>query len=261
MKMYQVDTFADQLFKGNPAAVVPLDSWLSDLTMQSIAMENNLSETAFFVPNAGQHEIRWFTPTVEVDLCGHATLAAAHVLFFHLGSTQEELTFVTRHRGELKVRKDKNMLLMDFPADQEYTERADTQPFIESAIGTKVIRCVRGTDDYLVEVASEEEVLSLKPRLAKVAKLEARGLLVTARATKEDFVSRCFFPRSGIDEDPVTGSAHTLLAPYWAHRLSKDTLVASQASPRSGIIHCQVRGKRVELGGKAVTYLVGEMTI
>ena len=258
LPIYQVDAFADILFAGNPAAVVPLNSWLADAQMQSIAIENNLSETAFFVPAADHLHIRWFTPGAEVDLCGHATLATAHVLYTELGWDKPVIRFHCR-KGALRVEKTNTGYAMDFPADT--AKPTDMSALVERALGIRPLAFFRGSDDYLAILENEEQVQNLQPDFRLVAQLEARGLLVSAPGDQHDFISRGFFPRVGIDEDPVTGSAHTLLPPYWAQRLGKTTLSARQISARGGEITCALEKDRVILEGTAQTYLKGTIYI
>lgn len=259
--LFQVDAFTDHLFGGNPAAVIPLGKFLDDDTMQSIARENNLSETAFVVP-AGEaaFHIRWFTPNKEVRLCGHATLAAAHVLFSNADREIKELTFHTGEAGDLSVkRKKKGNYVLDFPADRP--KKAKTPSFLSHALGAEPEVVLRGADDLLVVISKESQLRKLKPNLELLKKVKKRGVIVTAPGKKEDFVSRCFYPRFGISEDPVTGSAHTLLTPYWAKRLNKRKMKAAQISERRGDLGCQLKGNRVLLSGEAVTYLTGEVRL
>lgn len=259
LTMFQIDAFSDVPFRGNPAAIVPLSGWIPDETMQSIAMENQLSETAFFVEEEGGYALRWFTPTIEVDLCGHATLASAHVLFRHLGFSGEVVTFRTRS-GELRVARGARGYSMDLPADPPRpTERFFDQ--IAGSIGLEPRRCLEGREDLVAILESESELGELQPDFREIARLPSRGLLVSAEGTDCDFVSRCFFPQSGIDEDPVTGSAHATLAPFWAGELERKRLVARQLSARGGEIECEPREDRVVLTGSAVTYLEGTIEI
>jgi PhzF family phenazine biosynthesis protein len=250
-KIYQVDAFADRLFEGNPAAVCPLDEWLPDGKLQQIAMENNLSETAYFVDEDDGYRLRWFTPAAEVDLCGHATLASAHVLFEHLDYRNPEITF-NSNSGPLKVRKDSGMLVMNFPTS--VWEEADPPEELMDALGTGAEEVYRASD-YMVVLESEEQVRNLDPNFFLLNRIETRGVIVTAPGEQYDFVSRFFAPAVGINEDPVTGSAHTMLAPYWSERLGKDELKARQVSNRGGTVYCRMLADRVEIAGKAVTYL------
>jgi len=254
MQLFQVDAFTNELFRGNPAAVVPLEAWLSDAKMQAIAQENNLSETAFFLPKGEDFELRWFTPAVEVDLCGHATLATAHVLFQHMDYQKESVHFHTRS-GQLSVRQAGGFYVMDFPADE--LEAVEPPSILKEGLGVEIIECYVGRDDYLVVTTTQKMVEQVQPDFRKLAELKSRGTILTARGEEVDFVSRGFFPQAGIDEDPVTGSAHTTLTPYWSAKLGKKELTARQLSQRGGAMKCVAKGVRVELHGQAVTYLIG----
>lgn len=256
--LYQVDAFTDKLFGGNYAAVVPLERWIPDALMQSIAAENNLPETAFFVPEGEGFAIRWFTPVKEVELAGHPTLATAHVIFEHLGYKGAAIRF-TSMRGPLKVTRSIHGLTLDFPADTLETIVVNDE--LRACFDTEPIEVLRGSLDYLFVFRSEGELDGLVPRLKSIAKLLSRGAIATAPGDRSDFVSRYFAPQFGIDEDPVTGSAHVALAPYWAKRLGKSELTAIQISPRRGHLHCVMRGDRVDISGRAVTYLIGEIQI
>ncbi|AKS42559.1 PhzF family phenazine biosynthesis protein [Wenzhouxiangella marina] len=253
LKLFQVDAFADRLFEGNPAAVVPLEAWLPDGVMQAIAMENNLSETAFFVREGEAYQLRWFTPEAEVDLCGHATLASAHVLFEHLGYSEPVIRFLSRS-GELTVEKGEQGLTLDFPAIKP--EPMEMLPEIVEGLGAEPVALL-GAPDYVAVFESEEQVRGLEPDFAVLKRLDRRGVLATAPGKAFDFVSRCFFPKLQVDEDPVTGSAHCKLVPYWAERLGKTELIARQASKRGGTLLCELAGDRVRLTGRAVEYLRG----
>ena len=259
MRLYQVDAFADKPFTGNPAAVLRTTAPLTDRLMLDIAIENNLSETAYLVPRAdGSHELRWFTPGGEVDLCGHATLASAHVLATDY-QLDDPYVFHTKS-GILTVsRSTDNTYLMDLPADKP--EAVTSRTAVEEALGIPVLSLYRGSDDYLAVLESAEAVTQCTPDQRRVAALQQRGLIITARGTETDFVSRCFYPAYAIDEDPVTGSAHTVLTPYWSMRLRKNVLSAYQASPRGGYLQCIYKGARVAIIGKAHTYLRGDITI
>ncbi len=257
LPLYQVDAFASKAFEGNPAAVCPLNEWPKDDLLQKIAMENNLSETAFFVEDNGRYRLRWFTPTTEVDLCGHATLASAHVLFEHLDYRQKTIRFHS-NSGELTVQKDGDQLMMNFPSGQ--LNKAKTPSFLEEAIGVPADELYRDTD-YLYVVKSEEQVRNLNPDIRELAKADVRGIIVTAPGEEYDFVSRFFAPAVGVDEDPVTGSAHTMLAPYWSGRFGKEKLVGRQVSRRGGTVYCHHKGDRVEISGQAFTVMQGEFTI
>jgi PhzF family phenazine biosynthesis protein len=259
MKIFQVDAFTSRLFSGNPAAVVPLDEWLDDETMQRIAMENNLAETAFFVPIGEGFHIRWFTPKVEVDLCGHATLATAHVLFHHLGFSGPELKFSSRS-GPLRVFRKGKLIVLDFPAD-EFDPAEIPAGMLEALGGKEPMFCYLGKTDYLLIYEKQSDIENLKPDFARLGKVKARGVIVSAPGEWVDIVSRFFGPQVGINEDPVTGSAHTTLAPYWSRQLAKNELTARQLSERGGDLFCRHLGNRVEIGGEAVTYLQGELSI
>ena len=257
IKQFQVDTFATRPFAGNPAAICPLASWPDDALLQAIAEENNLSETAFFVPSAKGFRLRWFTPGMEVDLCGHATLAAAHVLFDVLGYANPSITFETRS-GELIVRRKSNLLIMDFPARPAIA--CSAPEVLAEALGRRPIE-VLSADDYLAVFDNEEAVRGINPDYGLLGRLDLRGVIVTAPGSDVDFVSRFFAPKFGISEDPVTGSAHCTLAPYWSDRLGKDVLAARQVSRRGGDILCEVKGSRVLLSGSAVTVMVATITL
>lgn len=254
LTQYQVDAFSDQLFKGNPAAVCPLEDWLPDEQLQAIAMENNLSETAFFVPKGEEYELRWFTPAVEVDLCGHATLASAHILFTELGFAAEQIVFRSRS-GKLSVHREGDCYWLNFPADQ--LQKVPTPMYLRKGLQQEPIAVYKGREDFLVVFGLEEKVLTLRPDFKKLAEAGGRGVIVTAPGTKVDFVSRCFFPNAGVDEDPVTGSAHTTLIPYWAERTGRTEFTARQLSRRGGDLRCRLLGDRVEIGGEAVTFMKG----
>jgi PhzF family phenazine biosynthesis protein len=262
LPLYQVDAFTDQLFGGNPAAVCPLEAWLPDTLLQQIAAENNLAETAFYVKQGDHYALRWFTPTVEVDLCGHATLAAAHVLYELEGYQGDALNFETRS-GRLTVARQDTRLSMNFPADT--LAPAEVSVAVRKGLGNpQITETFRGTSDYLLVLASEAELLALQPDFRRLAEdRSVRAVIVTAPGpnSEVDFVSRCFAPQSGIDEDPVTGSAHTTLVPYWAKRLGKGQLTARQRSTRGGTLYCTHRGNRVDIAGKAVLYLRGEINV
>jgi PhzF family phenazine biosynthesis protein len=256
--IYQVDAFTDQLFRGNPAAVCPLEEWLPDATMQSIAMENNLAETAFYVREKGRFAIRWFTPEAEVDLCGHATLASAFVLFSEDSIGGDVVEFDSRS-GILKVRREGEVLTLDFPADS--ISRVPPQEELVQALGRRPLEFHKGRTDYMLVYGSQEEIEGLSPDFGALARVPARGVIVTSRGRGADFVSRFFAPQVGVAEDPVTGSAHTTLAPYWAEKLSKTELTAMQLSRRRGWLKCRVSGGRVEISGHARLYLTGEILL
>jgi PhzF family phenazine biosynthesis protein len=258
LSIYQADAFAENIFEGNPAAVVPLEKWLPDSIMQNIALENNLSETAFFIKTEKGFHIRWFTPGAEVDLCGHATLATAHVLFNHLDYAGNRIEFESKS-GILTVKKENDLLILDFPASD--IEEIDVPPNLAAAFNFHPVKCIKGRDDLMLIFKKEEEILNLQPDLLKIMESDTRGIICTAPSEKYDFVSRFFAPAVGVNEDPVTGSAHTMLVPYWAKQLNNKELLAKQVSKRGGILYCKDLGRRVEIGGRSVTYFVGEITI
>ena len=253
--MWQVDAFATKVFAGNPAAVCLLDAWLEDRTLQAIAAENNLSETAFLVRNADGFDLRWFAPAKEVALCGHATLAAAKVLFDLRGWKEESIRFRTRQRGVLTVAKRGEWFEMDFPALP--ATPVQTPAGLAAALGVEPRQVLASTDDWLAVLDDEAAVRNLKPDLAALKTFNCRCVVPTARGDDADFVSRAFAPRYGIPEDPVTGSAHCALAPYWAGVLGKDELRAFQVSARGGEVRCRVEGDRVKLAGKATVFIEG----
>ena len=252
----QVAAFAEGPFQGNPAAVCPLQRWLPDSLMQAIAAENNLSETAFYVGREGRYTLRWFTPRCEVDLCGHATLAAGHVVFLHEPHL-DEVEF-SSNSGPLIVRRLGDQLTLNFPVQPACPCPAPGE--LEDILGTTVEACLQGVD-LMVVVADERRVEALAPDSAAVAELPGRGLIVTAPGTEVDFVSRFFAPSCGIAEDPVTGSAHCSLTPYWAERLGRSDLVARQLSARGGRLHCQLVEDRVLISGRVIPYLSGVIHI
>ena len=255
LKQYQVDAFASRAFEGNPAAVCPLDSWLDDDLMQAIAEENNLSETAFFVVSGEGFALRWFTPVAEVDLCGHATLAAAHVIFDIMGFAKPVITFATRS-GELHVQRRGPLLEMDFPSTP--AAPCAIPAVLIAGLGGQPLE-VLADDDYLAIFASEAEVRAIKPDHGSLSQLDLRGVIVSAPGIEVDFVSRFFAPKYGVPEDPVTGSAHCILTPYWAGRLGKNTLTARQVSKRGGNLGCVLKGDRVLLSGSAITVMESEI--
>lgn len=257
LTLYQVDAFADRLFAGNPAAVCPLREWLPEATLQAIAAENNLSETAFFAPEGNGLRIRWFTPRREVKLCGHATLAAAWVWFRHLAPLDARVVFHSLS-GPLTVERDGELLTLDFPAAS--LEPVAIPALLEPALGASPLE-VYAAEDWLVRLDSAEQVRRLQPSMALLKQLDRRGVIVTARGDDCDFVSRFFAPNYGIDEDPVTGSTHTALTPYWALKLGKTHLRARQLSARGGTLTCALHGERVLIGGRVVPYLHGTLTL
>jgi PhzF family phenazine biosynthesis protein len=258
LPIYQVDAFTSRLFAGNPAAVVPLEEWPTDATLQAVAAENNLSETAYFVRDRDAWELRWFTPAAEVDLCGHATLAAAAVIFRHIEPTRCRLQFRTRRAGVLSVTRQGEELALDFPARP--AEPVAVPPAVAAALGAEPAE-VLAARDYLCVFENTEDVHNLRPDFAALAKLD-RLVICTAPGVGEfDFVSRFFAPALGIDEDPVTGSAHCTLVPFWAERLGRTHLRAKQVSPRGGELSCALAGDRVIIAGRTAFYLEGWITI
>jgi len=256
LPVYKVDAFTDKLFGGNPAAVCPLEHWLSDSLMQSLATENNLAETVFFVRNNGRYDIRWFTPATEVKLCGHATLASAHIMFTELGYTNDVIEFNSLS-GVLRVKRlEDRKIQLDFPANLPEATNNIPDPLF-AGLGIENAPVFKSFD-YMVVLPTQKDVESLTPDFKTLAKVNARGVIATAPGDEADFVSRCFFPQSGIDEDPVTGSAHTITVPYWAGHLGKTRLKAIQLSKRKGYLDCELQGDRVFMSGNAVTYMKGE---
>jgi PhzF family phenazine biosynthesis protein len=259
LPLYQVDAFTDQVFKGNPAAVMPLENWLSDDVLQSIAMENNLSETAFIVPEGEGYALRWFTPAVEVDLCGHATLAAAHVLFEHLDHAGDDIVFQTRS-GALRVARAGGRLSLDFPANELVP--AEVNLAVCRALGataSEALEPAGGSGAALYVYEFEEDIANLAPDFSALAAASERSVIVSAPGEECDFVSRFFGPRVGINEDPVTGSAHCSLVPYWARRLHRNSLLCRQISSRGGRLECELRDGRVVMAGTAVTFMRGQV--
>ena len=259
--LYQLDAFSDRPFAGNPAAVCPLESWLDDDVMQSIAAENNLSETAFFVRDGKGYALRWFTPLSEVDLCGHATLASAWVLFNLLGTDHGTLRFETRS-GQLVVRqREDGLLVMDFPARPAVPREAPRA--LIGGLGAEPEETLASERDYLAVFSAEDDVRKLKPDFARLRGLDRLGIIASAPGESADFVSRFFAPSVGVPEDPVTGSAHCTLVPYWAARFGRgdDTLQARQISARGGELICRLLGDRVTIAGRAALYLTGEITL
>jgi len=253
--IFQVDAFTAGPFTGNPAAVCVPGDWLPDDVLQKIAAENNLAETAFIIPDGNDWKIRWFTPLVEVDLCGHATLASGYVVLNHLKPDTKMVTFNSLHRGTLSVSSKGDLLELDFPTD---TLRACTLPdVIKESLGVSPVESYMGRSDYLVLLNSEGEVINLSPDFRRLASADGRGVIVTAMGNEVDFVSRFFAPQAGIDEDPVTGSAHTTLTPFWSARLGKTAMKARQLSARGGYLECTLKGDRTLIAGHAALYLKG----
>jgi PhzF family phenazine biosynthesis protein len=255
LTLFQIDAFADKVFSGNPAAVCPLDRWLPDADLQAIAEENNLSETAFYIPTNEGFNLRWFTPKAEVDLCGHATLATAFVIFYFSDYNEDTVRFETRS-GALIVTKNQNFLVMDFPSQPG--KPCSTLPLLTEGLGKEPMEML-SSEDYMAVFNNEEDVVALRPNFDVLSKLDLRGVIVTAKGKEVDFVSRFFAPRYGINEDPVTGSAHCTLTPYWAGKFNKTKLSARQVSERSGYIECELKGNRVLLSGRAVKYMEGKI--
>jgi PhzF family phenazine biosynthesis protein len=256
--LFQIDAFAEQPFTGNPAAVVLFDQWPEKQVMQNIAMENNLSETAFLVKQDNLYLVRYFTPTIEVDLCGHATLASGFVLFNFYGE-KETITLRTTSKGDLYISRKNDRIILDFPTDK-FTSSEIPELTIES-LGENPIEAYWGLNDLMLVYEKEEQIKNIIPNFDLLGKMKSRGVCITAPGNEVDFVSRFFAPQSGINEDPVTGSAHTTLIPYWANRLDKTTMIARQLSKRGGTIYCELSGERVKIGGKAIHYLTGEISI
>jgi len=259
LKMYQVDAFADKLFSGNPAAVVILESQLKDEVMQSIAAENNLSETAFVSINESPISIRWFTPSVEVDLCGHATLASARILFDYYPDLARKEINLNSKSGVLKITQVESGLCLNFPSDQPAAIESDSLFF--EILGIQPSMLLRGKDDYLAVLKNQKQIENMQPNFSLLKRLDARGLVISAPGDEADFVSRCFYPEAGIEEDPVTGSAHTMLTPYWANQLNKEELEAHQLSKRGGRLNCRLANDRVYISGSSVIFFEGIITI
>jgi PhzF family phenazine biosynthesis protein len=254
-KLYQVDAFTNSLFRGNPAAVCPLERWLNDELLQNIALENNLSETAFYIQDNNRYHIRWFTPETEVDLCGHATLAAAYVLFTEEHHTGDTIHFYSQKSGELTVTKNGKWLSLNFPSDK--LKPLELSQALTSGFNISPIAVYKGQTDYLFLFNTEKDIKNLAPDFTEIGKLDCRGIIVTAQGETVDFVSRFFTPQCGINEDPVTGSAHTSLIPFWAKILNKSTLIAQQISARNGDLRCRYLNERVEISGQARLYMTG----
>ena len=258
--LYQIDAFAEEVFQGSPAAVCPLREWLADERMQAIAAENNLSETAFFVPGAerGDYDLRWFTPAAEVDLCGHATLASAYLILSRLAPDLDGVRFSTLS-GILEVRRDGDQLAMDFPARPP--DAYDPPPGLIEALGAEPEAMLASQRDAMAVYGDEATVRGVAPDIRALAAIDRQGVIVTAPGDDCDFVSRFFAPALGVDEDPVTGSAHCTLTPYWAERLGKTELHARQVSARGGDLYCRAMGERVGIAGRARLYLEGTIAL
>jgi PhzF family phenazine biosynthesis protein len=258
--IYQVDAFSDGPFSGNPAAVCPLTGWLSDELMQSVAAENNLSETAFYIPSGPDFHIRWFTPTVEVDLCGHATLAASFVIFRSLPAETRSIRLFSRSGWLTVSRDEEDRLTLDFPDDP--VEPVEILPAgLSDGLGAPILEVVRGRFDLLVRLSNAAAVVGLKPNIRLLAGIPVRGIIVTAPGEDCDFVSRFFGPACGVDEDPVTGSAHCTLTNYWANQTGRMVFAARQCSPRGGLLSCELTGDRVLITGKCNLFLAGHIFI
>mgnify|MGYP002622161452 FL=1 len=257
-QIFQVDAFTENLFHGNPAAVVPLETWPTYEKLQNIALENNLSETAFFLKEENHYHIRWFTPAVEVDLCGHATLATAYVIFNFFETEAQSIKFHSRS-GMLEVKKENDLLILNFPADE--IKKVPAPEKLVNALGKIPKESYKGKTDYLLIYATETDIEEIEPDFKLLSEIKARGIIISSKGKNTDFVSRFFAPLSGINEDPVTGSAHTTLTSYWAEKLNKKELSAVQLSKRKGFLHCRDLGNRIEIAGKAVLFLRGEIFV
>ena len=257
LSLYQIDAFANKVFEGNPAAVIPLEDWLPAKTMQLIASENNLSETAFFCPSDNNYEIRWFTPNGEIELCGHATLASAYVLFNILNYKREQIEFNSLS-GKLTVKKVNDLFRLDFPSQNPI--KCKMPRLLSEGLGRESNNCYKN-EDYLVVFETENEIANINPDFNKLKILDSRGVIITAPGLNYDFVSRAFFPKYGVLEDPVTGSAHTKLIPYWAEKLGRSKLIAKQVSKRGGELFCENDKNRVYISGHAKLYMKGEIEI
>ncbi len=258
LTIYQVDAFTKEVFKGNPAAICPLDEWIDADLMQKIALENNLSETAFFIKKEDVYEIRWFTPTFEIDLCGHATMASAFVIFDVLKAEENRIKFHSHKSGDLTVEKKDDLLVLDFPSRP--VSKCEIPDGLIEAIGKQPKEVLKARDYFLV-YENENEIAEIKPDFSKLLEIDAHGFIVTAKGDEANFVSRFFAPEVGVFEDPVTGSSHCNLIPYWAEKLGKNELFARQISPRGGELFCELKGDRVKIGGSAVLYLKGEIYV
>ena len=259
LTIYQVDAFAEKVFKGNPAAVIPLDDWIEDELMQQIAMENNLSETAFFVKTDAGYHLRWFTPEYEIDLCGHATLASAYIIKNFIEPHISEIAFSTQKAGILKASANEGLYTLDFPSRMPEPCEVPEKLFESLHIST-VVEVLRSRD-YFVVLPNEEAVRNAEPDFTLMKELDAIGVIVTAKGHEADVVSRCFYPGAGIPEDPVTGSAHCNIVPYWSEKLSKTKLFCRQLSQRGGNLQCELAGDRVLMSGKCVLYMQGEINM
>ncbi|HUQ97180.1 MAG TPA: PhzF family phenazine biosynthesis protein [Chitinophagaceae bacterium] len=259
LTIYQVDAFADALFKGNPAAVIPLETWLDVNLMQQVAMENNLSETVFFVKEGDSYAIRWFTPEYEIDLCGHATLASAYIIKTFLEPHIQQISFTTQKAGVLKTSAKDGLYTLDFPARMPQATAVPHQ--LLASLGVSNAVEILRSRDYFVVLPSEEAVLNVMPDYNGMKTLDTIGVIVTAKGTSADVVSRCFYPGAGIPEDPVTGSAHCNIIPYWSDKLGKIRIHAKQLSARGGDLQCELSGDRVLMSGRCVLFLKGEIYV
>lgn len=259
LTIYQVDAFADAVFSGNPAAVVPLDDWMDDGLMQQIAMENNLAETAYFVRTDAGYHLRWFTPEYEIDLCGHATLASAYVIKNFVEPHVAEIAFSTQKAGTLKASAKEGVYTLDFPS--RMPQPCEVPPMLFESLGISTAVEVLRSRDYFVVLPAEEAVRNVEPDYTLMKELDTVGVIVTARGHEADVVSRCFYPGAGVPEDPVTGSAHCNIVPYWAEKLGKTGLFCQQLSARGGALQCELAGDRVLMSGKCVLYLRGEINV
>jgi PhzF family phenazine biosynthesis protein len=259
LTIYQVDAFAEKVFRGNPAAIVPLEDWIDDEVMQKIAMENNLSETAFFVKTDTGYHIRWFTPEYEIDLCGHATLASAYIIKNFLEPHLAEVSFTTQKVGGLRAIAKDGMYTLDFPSRMPQT--CDVPHILLKCLNITTAVEVLKSRDYFVVLPNEEAVKNTEPDFALMRELDAIGVIVTAKGQSADVVSRCFYPGLGIQEDPVTGSAHCNIVPYWSDKLNKTKLFCKQLSQRGGDLQCELEGDRILMSGKCVLYLQGEIDV
>ncbi len=256
--IYQVDAFTSNIFKGNPAAVCPLKEWLTDDLMQNIAMENNLSETAFFIEDKDFFHIRWFTPKAELDLAGHPTLATAHIILTEYYDNKKDIIFKTKIKDTLNVRLEKNIYVMDFPS--RFPSKNNNIDVLEDALGKRPIETMAHRD-LIAVYENEDAILSIQPNMDKLLKLDYPAVIITAPGKNVDFVSRNFAPKLGIPEDPVTGSAHCELIPYWSKKFNKTKMIAHQLSNRGGEIYCIDNDERVSIGGSAITFLKGEIFV
>ena len=257
--IYQVDAFAEKVFQGNPAAVMPLEDWLEDKLMQEIAMENNLSETAFFVKTDAGYHIRWFTPEFEIDLCGHATLASAYIIKNFVEPHLAEINFTTQKAGALRAMAKDGIYTLDFPS--RMPQPCQTPGQLLKSLGITTAVEVLKSRDYFVVLPNEDAVKNADPDFTLIKELDSVGVIVTAKGQSADVVSRCFYPGAGIPEDPVTGSAHCNIVPYWSEKLGKSKLFCKQLSQRGGDLHCELQGDRVLMSGKCVLYLEGEINV